>query len=103
MSVRVNKENIQSEVIESEIPVLLEFYSSTCIPCKALSPVLAEIEEENENKIKVCKVNTTVDFELAQEYEVMATPTILFFENGQEFDRIRGVASKDDILEKFGG
>lgn len=103
MAVKVNSENIKSEVLDSDIPVILEFYSDSCIPCKALSPVLGEIEDENEGKLKVCKVNTAYQTELAQNYEILSTPTMVFFQNGEEIDRLSGVHSKDDILEIFGG
>ncbi len=100
---RINKDNIQKEVIESEIPVILEFYSDSCIPCKALSPILGEIEDEYEDKIKVCKVNVSAEADLAGEYGVMASPTILYFVDGEEIDRTRGMVSKEDILDKIGG
>lgn len=103
MSVRINSANIQKEVIESDVPVILEFYSDSCIPCKALSPVLGDIEDEYEGRVKVCKVNVNIDRDLAEKYEVMAAPTMLFFENGKEIDRVKGIASKDDILDRFGG
>lgn len=100
MAKRVSKEDFQAEVLESEIPVLVEFYSDSCIPCKQLSPILGGIEDDYEDKLKVVKVNVNFDNELAAEYEVAASPTMLFFKAGSEVDRIRGMAKRPAIEEK---
>lgn len=95
----VTNENFQTEILNSEKPVLLEFYSDSCIPCKRMSPVLAELEEEY-TELKVAKLNINFGAESAQEYNVMSSPTFLFFKNGKEFDRLRGVVKKAE-LEKI--
>lgn len=100
MAVRVNADNFKEEVLESALPVIVEFYSDSCIPCKQLSPILGDIEDDYEDKIKVYKVNVNFDAQLAQEYSVMASPTILFFKNGEETARIRGLAKKAEIEEE---
>jgi thioredoxin 1 len=99
MSVRVNADNFETEVLKSEIPVIADFYSDSCVPCKRMSPVLAEIEEENAGEIKVAKININFDGELAEKYEVQAAPTFVFFKNGEESARIRGAAKKAEIIE----
>lgn len=101
MSIRVNEGNFEKEVLKSEIPVLVEFYSDSCIPCKQLSPILADLEEEYEDKIKVAKVNVNFDEKLVQDYNVLASPTIVFFKNGEEINRIRGLKKKNEIEEIF--
>ena len=94
MAARVGSEDFQGEVLESEIPVLVDFYSDSCVPCKRLSPILGEIEDAYEGKAKVVKVNVNFDGELAEQYEVMASPTVIFFQDGKEVSRIRGLDKK---------
>lgn len=96
MSVKANAENFD-EQIKSGI-VIADFYSDSCVPCKRISPVLAEIEEENDD-VKLVKVNVNFDSSLAEKYEVQAAPTLIFFKDGAESERIRGAAKKADILE----
>ena len=79
--------------------VLADFYSDSCIPCKRLSPVLFELEKEYEGKLKIAKINVNFDFELASEYEVQAAPTLVFFKNGEEKERLRGAVKKSEIIE----
>ena len=84
MAVRVSAEDFAAKVIQSELPVIVEFYSDSCIPCKQLSPILGGIEDDYEDKVNVYKVNVNFDAELAEKYAVMASPTILFFKGGEE-------------------
>lgn len=99
MAARVNQEQFKKEVLESSIPVLAEFYSDSCIPCKQLSPILGDIEDDYEDSIKVVKINVNFDTELAAEYRVMASPTMLFFKGGEEVKRIRGLVKKEELEE----
>ena len=92
----INKDNFESEVLNSNVPVLLEFYSDSCIPCKRMSPILAELEEEHTD-IKVSKLNIKFGADTARKYNVMSSPTIVFFKNGEEVNRIKGVAKKADL------
>lgn len=97
MAARVGKDTFEGEVLKSEKPVLVEFYSDTCIPCKQMSPVLGDIEDDYEEQLKVVKVNVNFDADLAADYSVMASPTILFFKDGAEVTRLRGLQKKADI------
>lgn len=101
MPVRVNKDNFDTEVLKSEYLVLADFYSDSCVPCKRLSPVLAEIEEEFAESIKVVKININFDGELTQKYKIQAAPTIVFFQNGEELSRLQGAVKKQEIIEKL--
>ncbi len=99
MAVRVSAEDFDAKVLQSELPVIVEFYSDSCIPCKQLSPILGGIEDDYEDKVNVYKVNVNFDAELAEKYTVMASPTILFFKGGEEVSRIRGLV-KRNVLEE---
>jgi thioredoxin 1 len=94
----ITNDNFEAEVLHSDKPVLLEFYSDSCIPCKRMSPILAVLEEEYEG-LKVAKLNIKFGAETAQKYEVMASPTIVFFKNGDEVKRLRGLAKKPELEE----
>jgi thioredoxin 1 len=99
MSVRVNKDTFEQEVLQSQIAVLADFYSDSCVPCKRMSPVLAELEEENADSLKVAKININFDAELAEKYEILAAPTLVLFKDGKETARLRGAVKKTDIEE----
>ncbi|MGN0630082.1 MAG: thioredoxin family protein [Ruminococcus sp.] len=98
MAVKVTGENFTGEVLESTGLVITDFYSDSCIPCKRMSPLLAEIEEENPD-VKLVKVNINFDRTLAEKYEVSAVPTLIFFVNGNEEDRVHGAVKKAQISE----
>lgn len=101
MAVRVNTENFEQEVLNSDKLVLTDFYSDSCIPCKRLSPVLSELEKKYGDSLKVVKVNINFDSALMEKYEVQASPTIIFFKDGQEQLRLRGAVKKSEIVDEI--
>ena len=90
MSVRANKDTFESEINEAEKLVIADFYSDSCVPCKRMSPLLAETEEENPESIKLVKLNINFDGETAQKYNVTSVPTLVFFKDGAEKARLTG-------------
>ena len=99
MAKRVSSEDFEAEVLGSDLPVVVEFYSDSCIPCKQLSPILGGLEDDYEDQVKVVKVNVNFDAGLAQKYEVAASPTLLFFKDGSEVERIRGLVKRPELEE----
>lgn len=99
MAKRIEEESFESEVINSDIPVLVEFYSDSCIPCKQMSPILGDLEEDFENKLKIVKVNVSFNENLSESYQVAASPTFLFFKQGKEVCRLRGLKKKAELEE----
>ena len=99
MAARVSGEEFEEKVLKAELPVLLEFYSDSCIPCKLMSGPLADIEEEYAGKLLVYKVNVNFEEALAKQYEVLAAPTLLVIQNGEEKARRTGAAKKPEIIE----
>lgn len=95
----LNNENFEMEVLQSEKPVLIDFWASWCGPCRMMSPVVDNIAETMGDKVKVCKVNIDENQELAEKYEVMTIPTFLVIRNGKETGRTIGVQPKEDILK----
>lgn len=101
MARRVNTDNFEELVLNADKPVLLDFYSDTCIPCKRMAGPLGDVEEEYEDKLFVYKVNVNYDESLAQKYEVMSAPTLIFLVNGEEKSRLTGACGKEDIVKLF--
>ncbi|HHU72916.1 MAG TPA: thioredoxin [Clostridiales bacterium] len=101
MALKFTDENFQSEVLESDIPVLVDFYADWCGPCKMMSPVIEELAGEYEGTVKVGKLNVDEQPSTAQKYRVMSIPTMLVIKNGQPVETIVGAVSKSSIVEKL--
>jgi len=101
LEVEVNRNNFQQEVLESSIPVLVDLWAPWCMPCRMISPIVEELGSENQGKLKVCKLNTDENQNIAARYGIQGIPTLLFFKDGQEVDRIVGVTPKPIIQQKL--
>ena len=95
----LNKDNFEKEVMEANVPVLIDFWASWCGPCRMMSPLIDQIAEEMGDKLKVCKVNVDQNHELAEKYEIMTIPAFIVIKNGAESGRTIGVQPKEDILK----
>ena len=100
MAARISKDDFEEKVLKSPIPVIVDFYSDSCIACKMLAPVLGGIEDDYEDQISVYKVNTNFDQELAGEYGIMSNPTLILYKNGEALDRKVG-AQTADVLKAW--
>lgn len=94
----ITKNNFQEEVINSEKPVLLDFWASWCGPCRMVSPIVDEIAQERPD-VKVCKVNVEEQWELAAAFKVMSIPTLVVMKGGKIINRALGARPKEQILE----
>lgn len=99
--IKASENDFEEEVINAEIPVLVDFWAPWCGPCKAVAPVLDEIANEYQNKVKVVKVNVDDNQNLAQEYQVTSIPNIIFFKEGEQVEQQVGFASKDGLMSKI--
>ena len=97
-AIQIDKHNFQKEVIESEVPVLLDFWAPWCGPCRMVSPVVDEVALENAN-FKVGKINVDDEPELAGKFGVMSIPTLVVMKNGNVIDKSVGVQPKEHILK----
>lgn len=94
----ITKENFNDEVMNSEQPVLVDFWADWCGPCKMVSPIVDEISEEIDHA-RVCKINVDEEPELAMDFKVMSIPTLMVFKKGKIIKKSIGVIPKDDILD----
>ncbi|MDC7278507.1 MULTISPECIES: thioredoxin family protein [Pseudobutyrivibrio] len=103
MAERIYADDFQAKVLDSPVPVLVDFYSDSCIACKKLAPTLCDVEEDYEGKVSVFKVNTGYDTKLVQEYEILSNPTLIFFKNGEAVDRQIGAKDYDELTDWIDG
>lgn len=97
----ITKENFEAEVMNSDRPVLIDFWAPWCGPCRMLSPTISEIAEEYGDKVKVCKVNVDEQCELASTFGVMSIPTLVVIKEGKVVNSVTGVRPKDQIVSMF--
>jgi thioredoxin 1 len=100
-TIEVNEANFDREVMNSDKPVLVDFWAEWCGPCKMIAPLLDEIAKEKGDAVKVAKVNVDNNQSLSFKYNIRAIPSLLFFKNGQVRDQITGMTSKKDLLGRI--
>ena len=101
--IEITESNFEEEVYNSEVPVLLDFYSDGCIACERIDEELKEILKHNRNNLKVVKVNIDENREIAATCEIQCTPTIIFFNEGVIVDIIEGFKSSRILQERVNG
>tara|TARA_B100000212_G_scaffold128092_1_gene96044 strand:- start:336 stop:662 length:327 start_codon:yes stop_codon:yes gene_type:complete len=95
----VSNDNFESEVVNSEKPVLVDFWAEWCGPCKQIAPVVEEIAGEHSDKLKVCKMDVDANRETAAQFGIRSIPTLLIFKNGEVAGSQIGAVSKQQLLE----
>ena len=98
---KFTESNFDAEVLQSDLPVFVDFYADWCGPCKMMSPVIDKLAEEFAGRIKVGKVNVDEIGDLAVKYGIMSIPNMVFFKNGEVVDRIVGAIPKPQMQARF--
>lgn len=100
--ITITMENFEQEVVKSDKPVLIDFWATWCGPCKMIAPVVEEIAEEYEGKIKVGKVNVDEEPDLTQSFGISSIPTLVLMKDGKAADMMVGLRTKEQIVAMFG-
>ena len=101
MAIDINKDNLDSEVLDTEGIVVADFWAPWCGPCRKLGPVLEELEKSFEGKMKLVKVNADENFEIMKQFSVSVLPTLLVFKNGEPVERMAGLIPKSSIINNI--
>ena len=97
--VTVTNDNFKAEVLDSDIPVLADFWAEWCVPCKMVGPILEQMAEDYKGKVKIAKINVDKEGELASNYNIVSIPTILVFHNGSVTKQQIGAVPKKTLEE----
>ena len=99
--VTVTDGTFEAEVLQSDKPVLTDFWAEWCMPCRMIEPILEEIAAEYADQLKVARINVDSNRELAAKFGIMSIPTLILFKNGQPVERLVGAMPKRSLLEKI--
>jgi thioredoxin 1 len=90
--------NFETDVLQSDMPVLVDFWAEWCMPCKMLAPTIDELAAEYQGKVKIGKVDTDANRNTGIQYQINAIPTVLLFKNGEVVNKFVGMTSKGDLM-----
>lgn len=99
MAIDVTAETFKQEILDSDLPVLVDFWATWCNPCRMLAPILEELAQEYEGKVKFCKIDVDEHGDLAAMYGIVSIPTLVLMRGGKEIERLSGLRPKDDLAE----
>ncbi len=101
MVIELTAKNFKTEVLQSKLPAIVDFWASWCGPCKMLTPIFEEVSRDYSGKLKFVKISTEEVPAIAEEYGVMGIPCLIIFNQGEEMDRIIGFAPKEVLKQKI--
>lgn len=99
---KVSESTFENEVLKASLPVMVDFTAAWCGPCKMLEPIVAQLAQEWQGRVKVARLDVDENSNLAMQYGVMGVPTLMLFVNGEPVQRLSGYQPKDKIVAKFG-
>lgn len=100
-TIEITDANFTTEVLQSDIPVLVDFWAEWCSPCRAIAPLIEKISQDYQGKLKVGKLNVDDYSDLASKYGITAIPTLIVFKDGKPIDRIVGVISEEELKSRL--
>ena len=101
MEYKFTTANFTADVLDSDVPVLVEFYAEWCGPCKMMGPIVKEMADVYDGKMRIGKLNIDEDMEMAQKYKVMSVPTFIIFKKGEPVEKMIGGMPKAELEEKI--
>ncbi|MGD9910197.1 MAG: thioredoxin [Candidatus Izemoplasmatales bacterium] len=102
MPVKITSENFKKEVLESDVPVIVDFWAQWCRPCLMLGPIIEEIAEDMAGQVKVGKVNVDEEGYLANQFRISSIPTVMLFKEGKPVSQVIGLLRKEDLIRRLG-
>ena len=100
-AITLTDDSFQSEVIESSVPVLVDFWATWCGPCRVVAPIVDELAEEYDGRVKVGKVDVDSEQKIAADFGIRSIPTLLIFKDGKQADQIVGAVPKNALVKKL--
>lgn len=101
MALALTEDNFETEVLKSNVPVLVDFWAPWCGPCRSMAPIIDDLAKEFDGKVKIGKVNVDENRNLAGNYGVMSIPTLIFFKDGQNVGQLVGYTAKSALVKKI--
>jgi thioredoxin 1 len=99
--IEVTDASFETEVLKSDVPVLVDFWATWCGPCKMIAPLVAELAEEYDGRLKVAKIDVDKNNSVAGQFRIMSIPSLLFFKDGEKVDQIIGAVPKQHFVDKI--
>jgi len=97
----ITNDNFETEVIQSDVPVMVDFWANWCGPCRMIAPIVEELADAYEGKAKIGKLDVDSHQEIAMKYKIMSIPNVLFFKGGEVVDQVIGAVPKKQFIEKI--
>lgn len=101
--IEITDDEFEKEVLRAELPVLVDFWATWCAPCKIIGPIVEELSDEYDGRVKFVKLDTEENFDIPDQYGIRSLPTLLVFKGGEQVDQVFGARSKTElkrVLEK---